>query len=97
MVGAVYSTNPFVFPRNTPDTANGVMRTPFCDSASHRWTLVLVATRSHFGSDVINVIHYRNAATLPLVPKAKKIKDTHTECPYFLAQEEGFEPPWLLA
>ena len=27
----------------------------------------------------------------------KKIKDTHKECPYFLAQEEGFEPPWLLA
>ena len=27
----------------------------------------------------------------------RKIKDTHTECPYFLAQEEGFEPPWLWA
>ena len=26
----------------------------------------------------------------------QKIKDTHKECPYFLAQEEGFEPPCLL-
>ena len=48
------------------------MLTPFCDSASHRGALVLVATRSHFGADVINVINYRNAATLPLVPKTKK-------------------------
>ena len=51
------------------------MRTPFCDSESHRGALVLVATRSHFGSDVINVIHYRNAATLPLVPVPKKQKN----------------------
>ena len=52
------------------NTASGNI--PFCDSESHRGALVLVATRSHFGSDVINVIHYRNAATLPLVPEPKK-------------------------
>lgn len=51
------------------------MRTPFCDSASHRGALVRVATRSHFGSDVINVIHYRNAAALPLVPVPKERKN----------------------
>ena len=51
------------------NTASG--NTQFCDSESRRGALVLVATRSHFGSDVINVIHYRNTATLPLVPEPK--------------------------
>ena len=51
------------------------MRTPFCERKTRRGALVLVATRSHFGSDVINVIHYRNAATLPLVPEPKKQKN----------------------
>ena len=47
------------------------MRTPFCDSESHR-------------------------GAFESLWLWQKIKDTHKECPYFLAQEEGFEPPCLL-
>ena len=71
------------------------MQTPFCNRMLQRWALVLVATRSHFSSDVINVIHYRNAATLPLVPVPKKQKTTELfglGCPFIWRRKRDSNP-----